>query len=141
MNAVDPEWISVGIAFLCAIGSFIAYILTRYEKNQAKAYEEEARKQAENADKANISARKYYEAMLEKLNIEDQKNAIEDRKKQVLEIINLNGPKKTAQIAKELGISEDDAFNLLESMAKREQSIQCGGQCKRDNPNLVWIKK
>jgi hypothetical protein len=53
------EWLAFGLSAICAIGSFISFILAQKEKNEAKKSETAAKEYAENANKANIEIQKF----------------------------------------------------------------------------------
>ena len=53
------EWLSFGLSALCAIGSFIGFILAQREKKEAKKSEIAAKEYAENANKAYVEIQKH----------------------------------------------------------------------------------
>ena len=54
------EIISVIVSIVCAGGSFISFLLAQKEKREAKESEAQAKIYAENANKANLAAEKFY---------------------------------------------------------------------------------
>ena len=53
------EWLSFGLSALCAIGSFVGFLLAQREKKEAKKSEAAAKEYAENANKANLEIQRY----------------------------------------------------------------------------------
>lgn len=53
------EWLTFGLSALCALGSFIGFLLAQREKKEAKKSEIAAKEYAENANKANIEIHKF----------------------------------------------------------------------------------
>ena len=53
------EWLTFGLSALCAIGSFIGFLLAQREKKEAKKSEAAAKEYAENANKANLEIQRY----------------------------------------------------------------------------------
>lgn len=53
------EWLTFGLSALCAIASFIGFILAQREKKEAKKSEAAAKEYAENANKANLEIQKF----------------------------------------------------------------------------------
>ena len=53
------EWLSFGLSALCAIGSFVGFLLAQREKKEAKKSEEAAKEYAANANKANLEIQRY----------------------------------------------------------------------------------
>ena len=74
------EWLTFGLSALCAIASFIGFILAQREKKEAKKSEAAAKEYAENANKANLEIQRY----TQHLNAEiDKQRAYEAEKKKV----------------------------------------------------------
>lgn len=64
------DWLNFGLSALCAIGSFIGFILAQREKKEAKKSEAAAKEYAENANKANIEIHKYTRHLNEEIDFE-----------------------------------------------------------------------
>lgn len=63
-------------------------------------------------------------------------------KEKALKFINISMFAKTNIVAEHLGISEEDAYNLLVEMVRHDQSISSGGQLRKENiQNIIWTKK
>lgn len=78
------EWLTFGLSALCAIGSFVGFMLAQREKKEAKKSEAAAKEYAENANKANIEIQRY----TQHLNAEvDKQQAFEGEKKKVKEYL------------------------------------------------------
>ncbi|GIN23405.1 hypothetical protein J1TS3_45390 [Siminovitchia fordii] len=69
-------------------------------------------------------------------------NSIAKLKEKALKYINISMYANTKRVAEHLGISVEDAFNLLVEMVRHDQSISSGGQLRRDNiQSIIWTKK
>ena len=62
------DWLNFGLSALCAIGSFIGFILAQREKKEAKKSEAAAKEYAENANKANLEIQRYTQHLNAKVN-------------------------------------------------------------------------
>ena len=58
------EAISVIISGICAVGSFISFLLAQKEKCEAKKSEAQAQIYAENANQANLATNELYQELL-----------------------------------------------------------------------------
>lgn len=63
-------------------------------------------------------------------------------KEEALKFINISMFAKTDRVAEHLGISQEEAFDLLREMARHDKSISSGGQLRKDNlQNIIWTSK
>jgi len=73
------EWLAFGLSAICAIGSFVAFLLAQKEKREAKESGEKAREYAEDANKANLEIQKYVQFLNGE--IDEQKEFIAEKEK------------------------------------------------------------
>lgn len=74
------EWLTFSLSTLCAIGSFIGFVLAQREKKEAMNSEAAAKEYAENANKANLEIQRY----TQHLNAEvDKQQAFDSEKEKV----------------------------------------------------------
>lgn len=133
------DWIAAGVSVICMIGSFVSFLIARKEKRQARESEEQAKAWAKNADKANIATRELYETILREIK---RKKPLEERKKlkeNARNYICSNFWVHTQAVADHLGISKENAFELLLEMLRSDKSIGCAGQCTKERiEEVTW---
>lgn len=78
------EWLTFGLSALCAIGSFVGFLLAQREKKEAKKSEAAAKEYAENANKANLEIQRYTQHLNDEV---DKQQAFEGEKKKVKEYL------------------------------------------------------
>ena len=119
------EIISVIVSIVCAGGSFISFLLAQKEKREAKESEAQAKIYAENANKANLAAEKFYAEFSNNLEHQRDVQKEQELKEKIITFIALNAPVKTAPIAQHIGLSKEEAFDILHSMSQVDHSIHC----------------
>ena len=133
------DWIAAGVSVICMIGSFVSFLIARKEKRQARESEEQAKAWAKNADKANIATRELYETILREIK---RKKPLEERKElkeNARNYICSNFIVHTQAVADHLGISKENAFELLLEMLRSDKSISCAGQCTKERiDEVIW---
>ena len=133
------DWIAAGVSVICMIGSFVSFLIARKEKRQARESEEQAKAWAKNADKANIATRELYETILREIK---RKKPLEERKElkeNARNYICFNFMVHTQAVADHLGISKENAFELLLEMLRSDKSISCAGQCTKERiDEVIW---
>lgn len=71
-----------------------------------------------------------------------QEERREKLKEKAYKYVSLQGICNTKRVAEHLGISEEDAFDILEELLKVDSVISAGGQIIKDNmANVIWTKK
>lgn len=146
LQKIGPDWFGVIISFLCMGGSVIGAIFSWREKCQTKKSEEEAKKSAQraeeyakNADAMNQAAKKYYDLAVKGLKREEEKDKKEELKEKAKRFIAKEGMVGTNCVAQELKISKENAFYLLEEMAKVDKTITAAGQCRIEKiDSIMW---
>jgi len=118
------EWLTFGLSALCAIGSYVGFLLAQREKKEAKKSEAAAKEYAENANKANLEIQRY----THHLNVEvDKQQELDNEKEKVKHcIIELNKDKQNVsfginQVFQTLYKSNGDKkalLNILKSLAE-----------------------
>ncbi len=133
--------ISVIVSIVCAGGSFISFLLAQKEKREAKESEAQAKIYAENANKANLAAEKFYADFLNNLKHQRDVQKEQELKEKIITFIALNAPVKTAPIAQHIGLSKEEAFDILHSMSQVDHSIRCAGRCDKSRmDSILWLR-
>lgn len=134
--------ISVIISGVCAVGSFISFLLAQKEKREAKESEAQAKIYAENANQANVTMNQLYQELLKDI---AHRRSIESRdalKNEVISFIACNAPVKTARIADHINLSKDETFDLLYEMTFVDRTISCGGRCVKEKiDDVFWTRR
>ena len=80
------DWLAFGLSALCALGSFIGFLLSQREKKEAKKSEIAAKEYAENANKANIEIQRYTQHMNTEVDKQQEFDSEKDKiKRYILE--------------------------------------------------------
>ena len=135
------EAISVIISGICAVGSFISFLLAQKEKCEAKKSEAQAQIYAENANQANLATNELYLELLKDI---AHRRSIESRdslKNEIIAFIALHAPVNTIRIAEDINLSKEETFNLLYEMVFVDQTISCSGRCTKERiDDILWCK-
>ena len=124
------EAISVIISGICAVGSFISFLLAQKEKCEAKKSEAQAQIYAENANQANLATNELYQELLK-----------DSLKNEIIAFIALHAPVNTIRIAEDINLSKEETFNLLYEMVFVDQTISCSGRCTKERiDDILWCK-
>ena len=133
--------ISVIISIVCAVGSFVSFLLAQKEKREAKESEAQARVYAENANKANLAAEKLYTEILKDLERQHSVQDDQELKEKICTFIALNAPVRIDRIAQHINQSKEDTFDILYKMSQVDHSIYCAGRCDKSRmDSILWFK-
>lgn len=120
---------------------FYLFLLAQKEKREAKESEAQAKIYAENANKANLAAEKFYAEFSNNLEHQRDVQKEQELKEKIITFIALNAPVKTAPIAQHIGLSKEEAFDILHSMSQVDHSIHCAGQCDKSRiDSILWLR-
>lgn len=123
------------VAVVGGIGSVIGAISSR--KNKKKA--EQA---AKNADNYYKTVTEYVNHLLEKQKIQQNNVRRDELKQEIFKQVSLSGIAKTQAIADKVGVSKEEAFELLRELLLVDGKISCGGRATEDDiENVIWVKK
>ncbi|KIY21947.1 hypothetical protein [Mesobacillus subterraneus] len=71
-----------------------------------------------------------------------EKRSIEELKNEAHKFVNISMVTKTKRVADHLGITPEEAFDILEELLRHDGLISAGGIVRKDNMDtLVWTKK
>ena len=133
------EWILAGISFFSSIASIVSWLKAKMHSNEAKAEAKKAKEYLDNADEANLAAKKYYEQAIETMNLNRKTIENQQQKEKIHKYILMNGLCKTEKIAEIMSMSQEEAFCILEEMCKVDHSISAAGRVRLDNLKvLTW---
>ena len=69
------------------------------------------------------------------------RKVLQELKEKIITFIALNAPVKTAPIAQHIGLSKEEAFDILHSMSQVDHSIHCAGQCDKSRiDSILWLR-
>lgn len=136
-----PDIISVIVSIICAGGSFVSFLLAQKEKKEAKKSEEQAKIYAENANKANLAAEKFYTEILNNLEHQREVQNEQELKEKIIAFIALNSPVQIDRISQHIGRSKEDTFDILYKMSQVDHSIHCAGRCDKSRmDSILWLR-
>lgn len=136
------DWVSAIVAVICAVGCFISFLGSRREKKMAKESEERAKEYAQNANQTYCTLQAYYEEALKQLQAAEARNEKEELKEKAKAFIYKQKFVGTESVAKELGLSKENTFDLLEEMAQVDGIITFSGRCNKERIDEIrWIRR
>jgi hypothetical protein len=140
------QWAGVLVGFLIPIAA--VYLQAQIDKNKreigesnSELYNEFIEFKSEYADKLKALSKLVDEngdIIIDGGTLNDRA----DLKDKALKFINISMVTNTKRVADHLEVSEDEAFDLLETMLRHDESISAGGIIRKENiGNIVWTKK
>lgn len=151
MSTVSYDWDAIGAVATCvaAVSSLIIPIVAVYlagsiqrnvGQSNADTYDSIEKIRSELDSKINDA--------LIKINMYSQpptktpEQILEDKKVRALKFVNISMVTYTKHVAQHLGITDEEAFEILKELVLHDRSISCGGQLRKENmQNVVWTKK
>lgn len=110
------DTLSLIVSILCAVGSFISFLLAQKEKKEAKESERQTQIYAENANQANLATKKLYDELSKYIQHQHVIDAQVELKNKIRSYIAKNQNSRTQCIADFVGLSKEEAFQLLLDM-------------------------
>lgn len=136
---MDWNLVFNGAMAVVAVGGGIGSIIGAISSNKSKKLAEQA---AKNADDYHKTVTEYVKQLLEKQKIQQNVEKKETLKQEMIKQISLSGFAKTQKIAGKVGVSKEEAFELLRELLLVDGKITCGGRATEDNmDNVIWFKK
>ena len=133
------DTISLIVSILCAIGSFISFVLTQKEKKEAKESERQTQIYAENANQANLATKKLYYELSEYIQRQCTIDAQTELKNKIRSYIAKNQNSRTQCIADFVGLSKEETFQLLSDMMHTDRTIRGSGRCTVERiDDILW---
>lgn len=110
------DWLTFGLSALCAIGSFVGFMLAQREKKEAKKSEVAAKEYADNANKANLEIQRYTQHL--NAEVDKQREFDSEKEKVKRHIIEYEKDKQNViyginQIYQDVYLGEGDKHKLL----------------------------
>lgn len=128
------------LTIIFGLVAFVSAIISFFNNKKAKKSEKSAKQYAELSKEYHISAKTYFDQMNEELDRNKKKRELEDIKEEIYKIVCLKGLVNTTTISKEINLSKEETFKILEELLKVEKRISAGGIVSIENNN-VWTKR
>jgi type II secretory pathway pseudopilin PulG len=140
------QFVMMLLGIAAAIGSIIVFFSARKAEKESKKSELQALKYAEQADEYYKKVIAFYDNEEEKqqLEVELLKKAKEKQndlelKDKVFAYIRSKGRAKTSKCAKDLGVSNEIAFDVLHELCYVDRQIGTGGSADKGNMDRnIW---
>ena len=143
---LDNNWDAIGsmgewAGALVGVLIPIAAIYVQYELEKSKkAIGYELEKNKKDIGESNVDLMAEIELLRKLMDVDKVRS--ESLKEKVLKFVNISMITKTSDVAKHLGISEEEAFIVLEELLRHDGTISAEGQVRKENmDNIVWTKK
>lgn len=133
------DTLSLIVSILCAVGSFISFLLAQKEKKEAKESERQTQIYAENANQANLATKKLYDELSKYIQHQHVIDAQVELKNKIRSYIAKNQNSCTQCIADFVGLSKEEAFQLLLDMMHTDRTIRGSGRCTVERiDDILW---
>ena len=125
------DTLSLIVSILCAVGSFISFLLAQKEKKEAKESERQTQIYAENANQANLATKKLYDELSKYIQHQHVIDAQVELKNKIRSYIAKNQNSRTQCI--------EEAFQLLLDMMHTDRTIRGSGRCTVERiDDILW---
>ncbi|MBI9014059.1 MAG: hypothetical protein JEZ08_17625 [Clostridiales bacterium] len=146
LTSVKYNYNAIG-AYASWVGALLPILLVFLSVYVSHQFEKEKREISD----SNIATVEYVKDMIDELKNTSNISAGNDMssemkfsilKEKALKYVNISGITKTEAVSKHLGISKEEAFDILNELLKHDRAISAGGQTVKTNiDGVIWTRK
>mgnify|MGYP001398747881 CR=1 FL=1 len=117
----------------------VLFLFSQKEKKEAKESERQTQIYAENANQANLATKKLYDELSKYIQHQHAIDAQVELKNKIRSYIAKNQNSRTQCIADFVGLSKEEAFQLLLDMMHTDRTIRGSGRCTVERiDDILW---